>query len=688
MLRNGIIIFFFLSLFLEMNGQQLSDSLYYSLPQVEIISVPEQDRLRSLSSESNIDNEKLKKHQQHSLLSAINTAAGVRMEERSPGSYRLSIRGSLLRSPFGIRNVKVYLNDFPFTDAGGNTYLNILDVKNINSLKILKGPESCLFGANTGGALLINSVKSTTGSMPVNIQFSKGSYGMIHENAIIQKQWNKYRLSIGQGIQIYDGYRTQSAMKRHNLQVEQNLAYSKTAQLKAFILLSDLHYETPGGLTLIQYETNPRSARIATSRFPGAVEQKAGVYNKTIFTGITNDAFIYKNLRHIISVFGSHTDFENPFITNYELRKEKTYGLRTYFDLGSENSGKTIYRCNAGMEWQKTLSSIANHLNTKGMKDSLQTSDDVEAKQYFFFARFLADIHKRFLMEGSASTNFFGYSYRNKFPAEEKSMSEKNFASQFMPRLALSYKITENFVWRIAAGKGYSPPTISEIRSSDNIINNDLQAETGWNYEIGLRWKEKNNKVWIDITGFYFSIDNAIVRRVNTDDAEYFVNAGGTMQPGMEVQSGWWILKEKRKGFIRSCLYTGALTYSDFHFENYQVDNVDYSGKRLTGVPKWTTADNLNIGFPFGLNLFIQYYYSSRIALNNANTEFAKEYHLVQVKMQWKKKFNYFEFFLSAGADNIFDQKYSLGNDLNAAGGRFYNPAPGRNYYAGIGFGF
>src|SRR5688572_8687722 len=35
-----------------------------------------------------------------SLLPVINTVPGVRMEERSPGSYRLSVRGSSLRSPF------------------------------------------------------------------------------------------------------------------------------------------------------------------------------------------------------------------------------------------------------------------------------------------------------------------------------------------------------------------------------------------------------------------------------------------------------------------------------------------------------------------------------------------------------------------------------------------------------------
>ena len=53
------------------------------------------------------------------LLPTANTIPGVRMEERSPGSYRFSIRGSLLRSPFGVRNVKVYWNGLPFTDGGG-----------------------------------------------------------------------------------------------------------------------------------------------------------------------------------------------------------------------------------------------------------------------------------------------------------------------------------------------------------------------------------------------------------------------------------------------------------------------------------------------------------------------------------------------------------------------------------------
>jgi iron complex outermembrane recepter protein len=52
-------------------------------------------------------------------------------------------------------------------------------------------------------------------------------------------------------------------------------------------------------------------------------------------------------------------------------------------------------------------------------------------------------------------------------------------------------------------------------------------------------------------------------------------------------------------------------------------------------------------------------------------------------KKEIKKKLGA-EFFI--GADNLFNEKYSLGNDINAAAGRYYNVAPGRNYYAGISF--
>ncbi|HEY4652780.1 MAG TPA: carboxypeptidase-like regulatory domain-containing protein, partial [Pontibacter sp.] len=43
----------------------------------------------------------LQQTDESSLVRAVNTVPGVKMDERAPGSYRISVRGSTLRSPYG-----------------------------------------------------------------------------------------------------------------------------------------------------------------------------------------------------------------------------------------------------------------------------------------------------------------------------------------------------------------------------------------------------------------------------------------------------------------------------------------------------------------------------------------------------------------------------------------------------------
>jgi iron complex outermembrane receptor protein len=109
------------------------------LSEQPVLSVP--------ASVSVINQQQLSLQPDNSFISVLNSVPGVRAEERSPGSYRLSIRGSLLRSPFGIRDVKIYYDDIPLTDAGGNTYLNAIDFNSIHNMEVLKGPDGSLFGA-------------------------------------------------------------------------------------------------------------------------------------------------------------------------------------------------------------------------------------------------------------------------------------------------------------------------------------------------------------------------------------------------------------------------------------------------------------------------------------------------------------------------------------------------------------
>src|ERR1700743_2843357 len=128
----------------------------------------------------------LNRQPDNSFISVLNSVPGVRAEERSPGSYRLSIRGSLLRSPFGIRDVKIYYDEIPLTDAGGNTYLNAIDFNSIHNMEILKGPDGSLFGANSGGVVLLSPVNRSADSNFVSAGLNGGSYSLVHENVAYQ----------------------------------------------------------------------------------------------------------------------------------------------------------------------------------------------------------------------------------------------------------------------------------------------------------------------------------------------------------------------------------------------------------------------------------------------------------------------------------------------------------------------
>jgi iron complex outermembrane receptor protein len=76
--------------------------------------------------------------------------------------------------------------------------------------------------------------------------------------------------------------------------------------------------------------------------------------------------------------------------------------------------------------------------------------------------------------------------------------------------------------------------------------------------------------------------------------------------------------------------------------------------------------------------------YVDAIPLNDANTDFASSYFLVGSRLGWVSTVKKMPIDVWLGIDNATVETYSLGNDLNATGGRYYNAAAGRNYYAGV----
>jgi len=619
-----------------------------------------------------------------SLVPALNAVPGVRMEERSPGSYRLSIRGSLLRSPFGVRDVKIYFDELPLTDAGGNTYLNAIDVNSVQGLEILKGPDGSLFGANSGGVVLIHPVNRYNDSSFVSAGLSGGSYGLVHQDVALQSHSANNQLNLNEAYQTAAGYRQNSDMDRTYLQAVDKLILSQKDQLKFLGLYSVLNYETPGGLTQSQFNTNPQLARLATATIPGAIGQHAAIRQKMLYGGMVNEWHLSDQLRNVTSIFGTYVDFANPFITTYNQRYEGTYGFRSYFEWSGKANPKFSQKINAGVEWQQTNSDINAYGNRGGVRDTAQDLDKIHTNQHFFFARYLADIDQRWHIEAAMSLNFYGYDFENVYPNKEIGFTNRHFTPQLMPRLALSYQINDNFIWRTSVSRGYSTPTTTEIRPTDQMINNSLQAEDGINYETGFRLRNADESMFLDASVFYYNLRNAILPQVDITGATHYINAGDTHQPGFELYFTDWLVRRNNTDFIRGLQFNASLTFDHFTFANYVEAPNNYSGNKLTGVPEQVMVTSLQIRFPESLYVFAQYNYTSKLPLNDASSAYAPAYNLVQLKAGWECRTGRGRLGLFAGIDNLINQKYSLGDDLNAVGGRYFNAAAPRNYYAGM----
>lgn len=642
----------------------------YSTATVKIIELKNADRNNKLS-----------------LVNGLNTVPGVRMEERSPGSYRLNIRGSSLRSPFGVRNVKVYWNEIPVTDPGGNTYFNQFAYNNFSTIEIYKGPAGSLYGAGTGGLLLMNSFQNWKPG--ISLEYVKGSYNTDAVFATV-----KYGEKQNAGLLTYahnqsDGYRSQSAMRRDNISWQTQLKLSGKQELTASLLYTDLYYQTPGALTLAEFTSNPKAARPAGGGFPSAVNAKAAIFQQTMTAGFTNSWQFNPRFKNTTTLYGAFAQIRNSAIRNYERRNEPGFGGRTVFVYNQEtvtDQRKNSLQIVAGSEFQQGRFNTQVAKNRNGNPDTLQTNDDIDYSSLSVFLQGDLQLNQQWFLTAGLSLNKATASITrlSRYPVRTQ---KRNYRNELAPRFSLKKFITADFTIKSTISRGFSPPTVAELLPSTGVISTELEAEYGWNYEITANHAFFNHRLQTELTAYYFRLNEALVQRRDLSGADYFVNAGDVRQQGIELQVDY--TQSFKKGAIDYFILQAGYTYSHYRYGQFIKGPDDFSGKTVPSVPANTLSVLFDLQTRAGAYLNSTFYNASRIYLNDANTAAVDPYQLLGARLGWKKNWKKkYTLNFYVGADNLLDQRYSLGNDINAAAGRFYNAAPRRNYYTGLTLGW
>jgi len=647
-------------------------------------------RLQTPASVSTLREADLQRYQGTSLLPAVNNIPGVRMEERSPGSYRLSIRGSLLRSPFGVRNVKIYLDDFILTDAGGNSYLNLLDLNALSSMEVLRGPSGSTYGTGTGGVVLLSTQSGsildradTATSTSLRLGLSAGSYGLFAQHARLQVASAKSSMQVSQGHYQSEGYRENSRMSRDILQWSATHRLGRRDQLKTLLMLSDLNYRTPGGLTSAQMLANPRQARPATPVLPGAVSQQAGIRNRSVIGGISHTRQLDAHWSWMNALTQAYTDFRNPFISNYEKRREFNLGLRSVAKWKGDWLDRPLV-WQSGVEWQRGFYRIDSTGNKGGVPDANLVRDEAGSLQAFIFSQADYRLTKNLSIQAGVSLNQFNYRIKRIVGKPDYQSDIIKFDPQLVPRLALLRTLGQRSAWHASITRGFSAPSLAEVRPSAGGFSTGLQAEQGWSRETGIKGALLRNRLQYDLTWFRFDLRDAIVRRTNAAGAEYFLNAGDIRQQGLEgFLEAFPVHRNLPKGLLQLKTWV-SLTRSDFRFGAYQSGATVLNDKRLTGVPRRNMTAGFDLTVPGGLYLTMTHQYTDSLPLTDANDALAPAYRLLSGRLGWKGRLGRLELEGFIAGDNLLNASYSLGNDLNAFGRRYFNPAPLRNWVGGI----
>ncbi|MEM9836681.1 MAG: TonB-dependent receptor [Bacteroidota bacterium] len=668
-----------------LNVQAQTDSLpVYNLAGFTVV-VP-QVRLPISAPVASLKRKDIFRYDGSSLLAGFNGIPGARFEERAPGSYRISIRGSSLRAPFGVRNVKVYWNGLPLTEPGGDTPLNFIDPINVNSLLVFKGPAGSLYGSGTGGAMLLSSALDDTVGDVDQLNVQMGSFGSARLAWLHRREnspGNVRQISLVHNRT--DGYRRHSQLARTVGELSLYRQGENGGGGSLHILATDLHYEIPGGLNPEQFADNPRQARSGSEASRAAIN-----YQNILIGGRSYGELANGFLRHASSLYTTTNSFDHPF--NIDHKREENLGIGGRSVLTHERNIPQLgaLKLDLGMEVQLAHKAARNYAPDAGQPGDLSFVDDIDTRQILTFLQGDLRLAQQWEVVLGLSLQQVRYQVDRTFNISGATgLINSNFAWVAAPRLSVAkaWKWGDaNYSAFASYGRAYSPPTLREFRTNEGSLNTDLKAERGNSYEVGLRRRSALG-FNLDLNVYLQRLSETITTFQDENDVQLFRNAGSSRQFGIEVaiERDLFSGPHYDDAVINSLVARVAYTYQSGQYRNYQPNGNDFSGQDLPGLTPhtfdWQLTARTSIGYYAGLGL----YTSGRTPLDDANEVFAESFAVLRARIGYVFDWRGRTVNAYLGGDNLLNQTYSLGYDLNPQfGRRYFQPAAGRSIFLGV----
>lgn len=636
-----------------------------------------------------LDASQIKQSDGISLQDALNSVPGVRMDQSTLSDSRISIRGSGVRSPWGIRNTKIYINDIPLTEADGTSRIEGLDVNDLGQAEIIKGPASSIYGGGIGGVINFKLERSPYQEQSAELSTLIGSFGLRRVATTYRNGNDKTNTYISYGWQQYDGYREHSSDLRNFMTANIQIFPSDKETFTILINRTSQKSQIPGSLTLTQVEEDRKQAN------SNNLDKKAGRNENWTRVGIGHQYRFSKYFSNQTSVFTYFYDLDHPLPYAYLHTFYQSYGGRTKFDFDPK-WGKFDPKITWGAEFNQANSKGTQYVNNHGEEGNINSNTDYRNVLFSLFGQSEISLTKKTML--AAGISFNGLTYHIKDYLNENKSGIKKFNPQASPRVALSHDFGKWLSLHGSISSGFSPPTGTEISNEDGTINQQLQGEKAANFEIDAKGNFLLHRLAYDLALFRMNVTGELIPQSVQQGITVYHNSGKTQHDGIELSVGYQIIRESDYKSIKNLRPYLAVTYSDFTFNDYKVPDGSgqtvekFNGNKLTGIAPWVIDGGVTLEMQSGIYGNVSLYYSDKLPLNDQNTDYNPAYFVANFKIGYKMMLSkHFDLDIYAGINNINNAKYSSFTSLNAVayGGAlpaYFNPNPIRNGYTGLNF--
>lgn len=630
------------------------------------------------------------------LSESLGAVPGLQVQNRQnyAQDLQLSIRGFGSRSTYGVRGLRIYVDGIPATMPDGQGQTSNIDIGSVDTIEVLRGPFSALYGNSSGGVI---NVTSQTGTQPPTVEASSyyGSFGTWHYGM-------KATGAVGDGSHAGDvdytvstnrftthGYRDHSGARKNLANARLGVRINDVSKLTLLLNSVDIKANDAGGLTADEWRDNPRQSprgdqyntrkntrqtqaglryeRQLSAQDDLSVMMDAGERETTQFQSIprapqlkpSHAGGVIDLTRHYQGIDTRLTHRGELLVPvtltaglDYENMSERRKGYENFVMVnGAPQYGEqgALRRNERNLMWN-----VDPYLQTQWqLTDKLSLDAGVRYSSVWF------DSNDYYITPGNGDDSGDA-SYH-----------------KWLPAGSLKYALTDAWNVYLSAGRGFETPTINELSyRSDNQsgLNFGLKPSTNDTVEIGSKTRIGNGLFTAAL--FQTNTDNEIVVDSSSGGRTSYKNAGKTRRQGMELGLD--------QQFGESWRLKAAWTWLDATYRTNVCDDASCNGNRIPGIAR-------NMGYAsFGYQPEQGWYagsdirYMSDIMANDENTAKAPSWTVVGLTTGYKWSYGRMDMDLFGRIDNLFDREYVGSVIVNESNGRYYEPAPGRNYGIGL----